>query len=127
LRSLILLIGLVLLAPAIGAAQIENQHRGQEYVFFAPGGISSDSTATLHLGGGGLSLIYKGLGVGWEIGYLTAARYLKDGFGILSANGSYHFSRASGSGKLVPFGTGGYSLAFRSRTANGFNFGGGVN
>jgi hypothetical protein len=47
--------------------------------------------------------------------------------GTLSPDVSYHFRPRSGEQKLVPFVTGGYTLFFRSGTANGFNFGGGVN
>ena len=62
-----------------------------------------------------------------EIGYLAPARSISEGVGILSANGSYHFLNGEPSQKLVPFVTGGYSLAFREGSANLFNFGGGVN
>jgi len=47
-----------------------------------------------------------------------------DGFGLLSANLSYHFNQSR---RLVPFVTGGATLGFRSgATAGGGNFGGGV-
>jgi hypothetical protein len=109
-------------------AQSEKEHRGQGYVFVAPGAISSSgTTATLHFGVGGEGLVHKGLGIGGEIGYLGPARGLQEGVGLFSANGSYHFKNASASGKLVPFVTGGYSLIFREGKANGVNFGGGVN
>lgn len=108
------------------AAQTTSEHRGQGYAFVATGGYS-DSTATLHFGVGGEGLVYKGLGVGGEIGYLAAARQLDSGFGVLSPNISYHFLNASKSGKVVPFVTGGYSLFFRSGVAHGVNFGGGIN
>jgi hypothetical protein len=104
------------------------EHRGQGYLFVAPGGVAPNgSTATLHFGVGGEGLLHKGLGVGGEIGYLTPARSFDSGFGIFSANGSYHFTQATASGKVVPFVTGGYSLFFRDGHANGFNAGGGVN
>lgn len=106
---------------------VSAQSKGQGYFFVAPGGISGSgrTVSSLHFGGGGEGLLYKGLGVGGEIGYLGLARSLGDGFGVFSANGSYHF-RTRSDRKLAPFVTAGYSLAFRSGTANMFNFGGGV-
>jgi hypothetical protein len=44
-----------------------------------------------------------------------------------TVGGFLHFRPRRGQQKLVPFVTGGYTLFFRSRTANGFNFGSGVN
>jgi hypothetical protein len=82
---------------------------------------------TLHFGVGGEGLVYKGLGVGGEIGYLGATRHLNEGFGVFSPNVSYHFLNATKSGKLAPFVTGGYSLLFRSGVGHAVNFGGGVN
>ncbi len=102
------------------------EHRGQGYVFFAPGALvgGGSSAGTAHVGAGGEALIYRGIGVGAEIGYLNPWRDFSAGIGILSLNGSYHFNRAQ---KLSPFITGGYSLAFRSGHANLVNVGAGVN
>jgi hypothetical protein len=128
MRRMMLIMFVMTLAPSIGTAQSEKEHRGQGYVFVAPGAISSSvTTATLHFGVGGEGLVHKGLGIGGEIGYLGLARGLQEGVGLFSANGSYHFKNASASGKLVPFVTGGYSLIFREGKTNGVNFGGGVN
>jgi hypothetical protein len=104
----------------------EDLHNGQGYVFFAPGGVFEEGghIGTLHIGGGGEALLYKGIGVGAEIGYLTFWKDFNAGIGILSANGSYHFMRDR---KLSPFVTGGYTLGFRAGHVNLFNFGGGVN
>jgi hypothetical protein len=125
---MMLIVFVMTLAPAIGMAQTAKEHRGQGYVFVAPGAVSSEgTTATLHFGVGGEGLVHKGLGIGAEIGYVGPTRGLGEGIGIFSANGSYHFRNASASGKLVPFVTGGYSLAFREGAASGVNFGGGVN
>lgn len=70
---------------------------------------------------GGEWVIAKGVGVGAELG-LQAGH---DSFGYLSANGYYHFGR----GRLDPFVTGGYTLAFSlfGERANAYNFGGGIN
>ncbi len=121
MRRLTWMLLIVILVPAPGFAQ-----RPEGYAYFAPGATNYSGT-TLQAGGGFGGPIYKGLGAGLELGYLAPAERLSSGFGIFSANGSYHFLRESSSSKLIPFVTGGYSLGFREGTANGFNFGGGVN
>ncbi len=120
---------LFLLVPACAYAGLPadgEEHVGQGYVFFAPGAVVQGgySTGTAHFGGGGEGLIYRGLGIGAELGYLTPWRDFSSGIGIFSVNGSYHFNRTE---KLSPFITGGYSLAFRNGHINLANFGGGVN
>jgi len=97
------------------------------YIFAAPGGIKGESLMTMHLGGGGEAYVYKGFAVGAELGYLAPIRYLGDGIGILSANGSHHFRNLTRSGRFVPFLSLGYSLGFRSGTVSGVNFGAGTN
>jgi hypothetical protein len=126
MHKLILAILLMASMPFVIAAQTGKEYRGQGYGFVAPGS-TSDGGSTLHFGVGGEGLVYKGLGVGGEIGYLGATRSLNEGFGVLSPDVSYHFLSASKSGKLVPFVTGGYSLLFRSGVGHAVNFGGGVN
>jgi hypothetical protein len=125
MRKLIFAILLAVLLPLAAAAQ-GKEHGGQGYGFVAPGS-TSEGGSTLHFGVGGEGLVYKGLGVGGEIGYLGATRELREGFGVLSPNVSYHFLNATKSGKVAPFVTGGYSLLFRSGVAHAANFGGGVN
>ncbi|HLG13573.1 MAG TPA: hypothetical protein VJH03_03485 [Blastocatellia bacterium] len=122
-----ILAALILFAfSGLAAAQTSSAPRGWGYGFVAPGGAGSRA-ATLHLGAGGEALIYKGLGAGAEIGYLGPFEGLGSGFGVFSANGSYHFVNESNDKKLVPFVTAGYTLIFREGRANLFNFGGGVN
>ncbi len=120
---------ILILIPAAARAQSSEGTKAQASVFCAPGALTGGgaTTSTVHFGGGGEALVYKGLGVGAEIGYLTPWDSFGDGIGIFSANGSYNFFPRHGEKKLVPFVTGGYSLFFRSGSANGFNFGGGVN
>ncbi len=117
-------------AEAQTATQVARQTReagGQGYAFIAPGARSTDD-ATLHVGGGG-EYVFKGGGsVGAELGYLGPIERLDAGFGVFSANGGYHFKKASRSGKTVPFLTAGYTGIFRGGGGDsGFNFGGGVN
>ncbi len=125
MRKLIFAILLAVLLPLAAAAQ-GKERGGQGYGFVAPGS-TSEGGSTLHFGVGGEGLVYKGLGVGGEIGYLGATRELSEGFGVLSPNVSYHFLNATKSGKVAPFVTGGYSLLFRSGVAHAVNYGGGVN
>ena len=129
----LVVIALMILGLSAGAqagsstsSEGREDHRAQGYAFFAPGAIVGDgySLGTAHFGAGGEGLLYKGLGLGAEVGYITPWRNFKDGIGMLSVNGSYHFNR---NGKLSPFVSGGYSMAFRSGHVNLFNFGGGVN
>lgn len=116
----------VALIQAVAFAQTPSDKRAWGYVFGGAGGNSGGgSTASFQVGAGGEGLVYKGLGLGAEIGYLAPFRAGSDGFGIFSPDVSYHFK--SSHSKLVPFVTGGYSAAFRSGAiSSGGNFGGGV-
>ena len=108
-----LMVGVFLLALTAPAfAQPEKDYHGHAYIFVAPGGATGGGSTTgmLHLGGGGEGLFYKGLGVGGELGYLAPTRSFKDGVGVFSVNGAYHFVNSEKPRKLVPFVTVGYSL-----------------
>ncbi len=124
MRALVLILLTLVAAPVFG----QREPRGQGYVFFAPGAVSAGATqGTFHFGGGGEALLYKGLGAGGEIGYLFPWNAAKSGLGVVSADGSYHFLRPDINTKLDPFVVSGYTLLFRTGSANLFNFGGGVN
>ncbi len=112
--------------PAKQASAANIDRRAQGYVFFGPGATSGSSTTWVNFGGGGEGFVKGGLSVGGEVAGFTPASAFDNGFGILSANAGYHFLKASRSGKVVPFVSGGYSLFFRSSAASGVNFGGGV-
>jgi hypothetical protein len=126
MRKIILGVLFLIIASGVALAQSSNQRRAWGYVFAGAGGATgSGSEGLFTVGAGGEGLVYKGLGFGAEVGYLAPFRGAGNGFGILSTDASYHFDR--GSSKLVPFVTGGYSLAFRGGAASsGGNFGGGV-
>ncbi len=116
------------LVPALARGQEREQVHGQGYFFFAPGAAVSTyggSLALVHFGTGFEANAYKGLGIGAEIGYMAPYRYMSEGIGILSLDGLYMF-RSLRSYKVIPFITGGYTLAFRSGHASGMNFGGGI-
>jgi hypothetical protein len=68
--------------------------------------------------------LYKGLGVGAELGYVTSTQGFGSGFGLASTNVSYHFYKPGR--KLVPFVTGGGSIVLGTGPVGGGNFGGGV-
>src|SRR5262245_22342568 len=125
MRKLIFVILLAVSLPFAAAAQ-NKEYRGQGYVFVAPG-IFAEEYKTLHVGAGGEGLVYKGLGVGAEIGYLGFTDDLGEGFGVLSPNVSYHFTNATRSRKFAPFVTSGFSLLFRGSAAPAVNIGGGMN
>jgi hypothetical protein len=70
-------------------------------------------------------LLDRGVGLGAELeGVVQAAGRAKDSVGVFSISPYYHFLHER---KLDPYATAGYSLLFRDFTANGFNYGGGVN
>ncbi len=102
-------------------------HRRQQYLFFAPGTLAPETESTIQFGGGAEWLVHKGLGFGVDGGYMTLPGCFSCGLGMLSLDASYHFFPRDESGKVVPFVTGGYTLAFREGTANLLNFGGGLN
>jgi hypothetical protein len=125
MSKLIYVILLAVVLPFAAAAQ-SKEWRGQGYVFVAPTSTTEGGFG-LHIGGGGEGLVYKGLGVGGEIGYLGSADGLRDGIGVLSTNISYHFTKATKSRKFAPFVTSGYSMVFRRSAINSVNIGGGAN
>ncbi len=112
------------LLPAVFAQESPKKETGQEYVFSGFGAANTED-GVVHFGGGAEANLYKGLGIGVELGYLGPTEYLQDGVGVLSVDGQYTFGTGSPS-RLRPFLMGGYSVAFRNGLANAVNFGGGV-
>ncbi len=116
----------LLLACTAATAQ---KHQSHGYWYVAPGGASAHgiTETTVHFGGGGEYAFPKGAGAGLEVGAVGATSAFRDTvIGIASANGYYHLFPGRW-GRLDPFGTVGYSLLFRSGTANAVNYGGGIN
>ena len=122
MKNLLIAASLILFLPVFVSGQ-DQDNREQGYVFVAPG--NSFGTSTLHFGGGGECDLYKGLGFGVELGYMGPTESMHDGIGILSPNVRYAF-RFSDDSKLIPYVTAGYSLLFRTGTANASNYGGGI-
>ncbi len=126
-----LLLGLLcLIALEVDAfPQEKNQERStQRYVFFAPGGATSGgyTDPVMHFGVGAEGLLYKGLGVGGEIGYLYPTVSPSSGVGVASVNALYQFGTRSKLRKTIPFVTGGWSVAIRDGVVNGANIGTGL-
>jgi hypothetical protein len=124
----IVAIGLAL-APLLAAQEspptAPARSPAQGYANFGGSSSAGDFTNLLAMGGGGEGFVYRSIAVGGDAAYLFPARRFLGGLGLVSANGSYHFT-GLGDGRLAPFVTGGYSLAFREGAVNMANFGGGV-
>ena len=109
------------------AQNADNQYHGQGYVFIGVGS-GTDNPAFGHLGAGGEALLFKGLGVGGEIGCMCVPG---EGVGVFSIDPSYHFRHAFPKSKIDPFVQGGYTATFGGDSPVGpaklFNFGGGIN
>jgi len=146
MRRFILITGLLLASPVVGLAQ-NNQdphYRGEGYLFFGVGpavvgvpefipslgySILNRRPVVEHAGFGGEAFLYKGLGLGAEVGY---ARWSTPGgfnewAGIASADLSYHFPLKAAHSRLDPFVLGGYTLMFHHGSDSAGNFGGGLN
>ena len=125
MRKLFVIILLLTSTSAVAFGQSKDERRGWGYVYAGVAGVSdSNSGASFTAGGGGERLLYRGLGLGGDIGYLSYPGRIDNGIGIGSANLSYHFTRT---GKVAPFVTGGPSVGFTGGgSAGGGNFGGGI-
>jgi len=113
-------------------AQEPNSSRGQGYFLFAAGGGNVGAPPDIHIAAGAEAFVYRGLGVGVEVGPVSPLKTSPDGFfedavGLGSANLSFHFLPRTIDRKFEPFVTAGYSLFFRAGTFSGYNVGGGTN
>lgn len=99
--------------------------RVQGYGYFGVMGAGGTTFGKLLNPGLGAEVtLFKGLAASADIGYIgTYNNFRADGIGVFSPNLTYHFFNSS---RVVPFVTGGYSLAFRDGTANLGNYGGGM-
>ncbi len=121
-----ILAGFLLALTPLGlpAEDFVRPYNGHGYLFWGPGAAPGGGSMQ-QLGGGGEAFIYKGLAAGAELGYMYPSETFVYGLGMFSTNGSYHLNR-NRNAKLLPFVTGGYTLAFRGGHENLFNFGGGL-
>ena len=118
----------LLLAASLGVAQDQREtpYKGHGYAFTSPGVTSPGGAGYLHYGAGGERVFFKGIGMGGEIGYAHPTERPDAGLGVASINGLFQFVEALPNRKVVPFVSAGYTLGFRSQTANFINFGGGA-
>lgn len=119
----------LILAPALAFGTPPDEHRGQGYVYFAPGAtiFEGESEGTLHIGAGGEGFFTRHLGAGVDAGYVAPYQSFKDGIGTFSPNFVVRFRAKDSKAKAEPFVTGGYTRFFGDGSGNGFNFGGGLN
>jgi hypothetical protein len=122
-RTLAIFSFMVLLSP-FSFSQSERISQSTGYFHFAPGVRSPDNMGGMGIGGGGNYRSSIGLGGGVDLSYLAPWRDKGDGIGALSPYLYYSYLKKRN--KVEPFLSGGYTLFFRSGTANGINFGGGV-
>lgn len=101
-------------------------YNGHGYIFYGAGFSETDYRGLNMIGGGGEALIYKGLGAGGELGYTYSHQRFEGGFGLASANASYHFVDRVEPRRFAPFLTGGYSALFRGAALSLFNYGAGA-
>jgi hypothetical protein len=127
MKRLITGIFLLALVPGLALGQSSDRRSGWGYGYGGVGGTTGDfSDSFYNFGGGGEALIYKGFGVGADLGYVAPTGGISEGVGAFSVNGAYHFGGRNPDRKVVPFVTGGYSLLFREGAVSGGNIGGGV-
>ncbi len=125
MKKFAILTTLLLVSPCLLRGQgVDNSAKpAAGFVFAAPGAFVGDGREFLHFGGGGEGLLKGGFGATAELGYLARPDALDGGIGLFSAGALYQFGPKR---KTVPFVTGGYSMAFRSGSANLMHVGGGL-
>ena len=130
MKRVILAVLLVALVPMWASAQDSEYSKGHGYVYVAPGFAGAEGETGMgvaHIGGGGEGFFTRNLGLGADVGYLAPFEAFSDGIGTFSPNLVARFRAKDAQNKVEPFVSGGYTLFFRSVSANGANFGGGVN
>jgi len=122
-------IAMTMLCHAASAQQRNRETQSLGYVFFAPGWLSfyGQNEMMLHFGAGGEGMIYRGFGIGAEVGYLVPITTAGGGLGMVSVNGHYKFRDTGLSRRVIPFISGGYSLGFTGdHSRGGGSFGAGM-
>lgn len=119
-RAVILAANLFFALAGVLAQEDESRSLG---FFFGGIGSCQHGYGFLHPGGGGQVLLTGGLGIAVEMGYLAYLEAPGSGMGLFSPGVVYSFNRAA---RTQPFVNAGYTLFFRSGTASGIFFGGGV-
>ena len=122
---------LVLLSFTVAASA---QHSpGHIYGFVGPVVVPQSAFTAwngtfVHIGGGGEGRLNDKFGLGGEIGVLRPlTNPYGRSIGLASLNPAFHFFSKTSQRKFDPFINGGFSLAFGTGVAAGFNYGGGMN
>jgi len=137
MKKLIAIAIILLMAPASLSAQRDIYHPPKALGY---GFIGSETLLTdLAAGFGGEGYIFKGLGLGAEVGGVGLTSDPNAELGVGSADVSYHFFNKKDRGSAAPFVTGGYTAFFGHNThmgtglwghkplmTSGFNVGGGI-
>lgn len=119
------IIPILILTGMVGTAAAQPQQGRGAVAAYAAGGAVTDGDngeGFWQFGGGGEYVFSNGLGVGIDVGVVTAGGF-DAAAGVFSAGPLFEFKPDR---KTAPFLTGGYTLFFREGTANAFHFGGGV-
>jgi hypothetical protein len=123
----ILALAVAAAAPVTGQ-NTEKKYNGHGYAVVGLGVPDSGKLADLiSFGGGGEGFLWKGLTIGSDLNYVMPRMATDEGIGMWNLTGGWHFINRTGEQKVIPFITGGYSLAFRESTLSLYNYGGGVN
>ena len=129
MRHLVLIVSSLLIFAAAGKSQEFEMPRRIGYVFVAPGRDSAGwKKTTVHTGAGGHLIVYKGLGMNVETGFLFHPGNSEARTTLTSFGASYHLLNEKSPRKIVPFVATGYSYAANNTMLNMqmLNFGGGV-
>ena len=131
MKKLIATAALIFVVPDLGVAQdADHQYHGQGYIFFTMGASAAYGEQFVDGGGfGGEGFLYKGLGLGFELGF--AHNEHGGTTAVPSMDVSYHFYGNRARARFDPFVLGGISGEFptidQGRGAPAANIGGGVN
>ncbi len=98
------------------------------FVFISPGAftVNVDARKTIEIGGGYEGFLYKGLGLGFDVGGIQQLSPGSSNWtGITTLYAIYDFQRAANQ-KLCPYVFGGGTAIPASDVSGGYNLGGGV-
>jgi hypothetical protein len=122
---------LIFLSGTAAAQDLFKKPQRSGYFFFAPGAISVNvpiwRTPTYEIGGGFEGFLYKGFGLGLDLGSITLVndQAAKSRTGIGCVYATYDFQRSI-SQRFAPFLVAGITIAPEFSVEGGYHLGGGV-
>jgi hypothetical protein len=131
MRKLMVIFLALLPASTFAQSPVQKERMAYGYAFAAPLASTNGEHVSLHAGIGGEGILFKGFGIGGEIGAVGPGVFGNSGF-LVSVNPSYHFLNVGKSKRVVPFVTGGVTLfggchaSLAGCNNLGGNFGGGL-